>query len=134
MNRSEKQASWIQKRTNVCGGDACIRDTRHNVWGLVEWRRLGLSDAQILERHPDLTQADLDAAWEYFAQNPREIERALWLNGADQAVISGTPLAEVVAEGRRLGLTDAEIAGALGPLGDRVAWPASATSSKSSGA
>jgi uncharacterized protein (DUF433 family) len=72
--------SWIQKTPGVSGGDACIRNTRHNVWGLVEWKKLGLSDARILEHHPDLTQADLDAAWAYFEKNRAEIDEAIKLN------------------------------------------------------
>ena len=40
----------------VCGGEACIRNTRHTVSGLVEWRQLGLTDKQILERHPEFKQ------------------------------------------------------------------------------
>ncbi len=72
--------SWIQKTPEVCGGDARIRNTRHSVWGLVEWRTLGLSDAKILEHHPDLTQADLEAAWAYYARNREEIVRAIQEN------------------------------------------------------
>ena len=72
--------SWIQKTPDVCGGEACIRQTRHTVWGVVEWQKLGLSDPQILARHPDLKQTDLDAAWAYYRQNPDEIEHALKLN------------------------------------------------------
>jgi uncharacterized protein (DUF433 family) len=74
--------SWISKTLGVCGGDACIRTTRHTVYGLVEWKQLGLSDDRILEHHPDLTQADLEAAWEYVAGHPEEIELALWLDRA----------------------------------------------------
>jgi uncharacterized protein (DUF433 family) len=69
--------SWVEKNPGVCGGDACIRNTRHTVAGLVEWRRLGLSDTRILEHHPDLTQADLNAAWAYFDANREEIDRAI---------------------------------------------------------
>jgi uncharacterized protein (DUF433 family) len=69
--------SWIQKTPGVCGGDACVRRTRHSVWGLVEWKQLGLSDARILEHHPDLTQADLDTAWAYYEQNRAEIDAAI---------------------------------------------------------
>ena len=36
--------SWVQKTDNVCGGNACIRDTRITVWGLVLSRRLGTPD------------------------------------------------------------------------------------------
>lgn len=70
-------ASWISKTPGVCGGDACIRTTRHTVHGLVEWKQLGLTDQRILEHHPDLTQADIDAAWTYYAEHPTEIERAI---------------------------------------------------------
>ena len=70
-------ASWISKTPGVCGGDACIRKTRHTVWGLVEWRKLELSDAEILERHPDLTPADLEVAWKYDEQHREEIDQAI---------------------------------------------------------
>lgn len=69
--------SWIEKTPGVCGGDACVRDTRHTVHGLVASKRLGLGDDQILLRHPDLTRADLDTAWEYYDQHRQEIDRAL---------------------------------------------------------
>jgi uncharacterized protein (DUF433 family) len=44
---------------------------------LVAWRRLGLSDAQILEHHPDLTEADLMVAWSYYHQHAEEIDQAI---------------------------------------------------------
>jgi uncharacterized protein (DUF433 family) len=56
-------ASRIRKTPNVIGGDACIRTTRIAVWMLVEARRLGMSDQELLARYdPPLTQSDLDAA------------------------------------------------------------------------
>jgi uncharacterized protein (DUF433 family) len=69
--------SWVEKSPDVCGGDACIRKTRITVWGLVEWRNLGLSDAEIMQHLPDLTQADLDVAWEYYNQRREEIDEAM---------------------------------------------------------
>ena len=71
------RAVVIRKTPGIQGGDACVRDTRHAVSGLVQWRRLGLEDQQILERHPDLSQGDLEAAWSYYSQNPEEIDRAI---------------------------------------------------------
>jgi uncharacterized protein (DUF433 family) len=68
-------ASWIEKTPGVCGGEACTRRTRVTVWGLVERRNLGLSDAEILDRLPGVTQADLDVAWEYYEQHCQEIDR-----------------------------------------------------------
>ncbi len=67
----------IQKTPGVCGGEACIRDTRHTVAGLVQWRNEGLSDSQILHHLPSLDASDLAAAWEYYAQNQAEIDRAI---------------------------------------------------------
>ncbi len=70
-------ASWISKRPDRCGGDACVRDTRITVWGLEAYRRLGMSDAEILGAVLGLTPADLEVAWEYVAANPDEIGRSL---------------------------------------------------------
>jgi len=43
----------------------------------VEWKRQGITDERILEHHPDLTQADLDAAWAYYATHREEIDWAI---------------------------------------------------------
>jgi uncharacterized protein (DUF433 family) len=75
--------SWIQKTPDVCGGEACVRRTRHTVSGLVEWRQLGLSDARILSQHPDLSQADLDAAWAYWRDHPDAVAKAIRENQED---------------------------------------------------
>ena len=69
--------SWIQTSVGVCGGEPCVRTTRHTVAGLVEWKRQGITDARILEHHPDLTQEDLDAAWAYYATHRKEIDQAI---------------------------------------------------------
>ena len=67
----------VRHTPGVCGGVACIRNTRHTVAGLVEWRQLGLADPEILHRHLDLAQADLDSAWAYDRDHPAEIDRAI---------------------------------------------------------
>lgn len=72
--------SWVQKTPNVCGGDACIRNTRITVHGLVHYRQLGLSDERILAAIQGLTQDDLAAAWDYSACHGAEIEEAIRLN------------------------------------------------------
>lgn len=69
--------SWIQTSSGVCGGEPCVRNTRHTVAGLVEWKKQGLTDARILEHHPDLTPVDLEAAWEYYTNYRNEIDRAI---------------------------------------------------------
>jgi uncharacterized protein (DUF433 family) len=69
--------SWVSKQSNRQGGDACVRDTRIPVWVLVNYRRLGGSDAQLLRDYPSLTTADLESAWDYAAANAEEIDRAI---------------------------------------------------------
>jgi uncharacterized protein (DUF433 family) len=68
------EAGRITRRPHPDGIEACIRDTNVNVWGLVEWRRLGRSDADILRSIPGLTAEDLAAAWEYDENHRDEIE------------------------------------------------------------
>lgn len=75
-------ASWISRQPDRCGGDACIRETRITVWGLANYRRLGLPDNEILGTVQGLTSADLEAAWEYAASHPEEIDRAIRENEA----------------------------------------------------
>ena len=73
-------ASWISKQPDRCGGEACVRDTRITVWGLVSYRQLGMIDAAVLKAVQGLTPADLEAAWEYSAANVDEIDRAIRAN------------------------------------------------------
>jgi uncharacterized protein (DUF433 family) len=73
-------SSWVQKTPKVCGGDACIRNTRITVHGLVNYRHLGLSDQRLLEVIQGLTQDDLVAAWDYYGSHATEIEEAIRLN------------------------------------------------------
>ena len=70
--------SRIHKTRGACGGEPCVRTTRHTVTGLVQWQRQGLSDPQILQHHPDLSQADFDTAWDDYRRNVDEIDRAIW--------------------------------------------------------
>jgi uncharacterized protein (DUF433 family) len=72
-----KSKSWISKTDGVCGGDACIRETRVTVWGLVEYRRLGMTDSQLLESIDGLNREDLAEAWRYAKAHPSEIETAI---------------------------------------------------------
>ncbi len=67
----------IEKTPGVCGGDACIMNTRIPVWSLVNDRSLGMSDAEILKAFPDLSAADLVNAWTYADAHTVEIEQAI---------------------------------------------------------
>ena len=71
------RTSWIQKTPDIQGGDPCIRNTRITVHGLVEWRKLGLTDEEIIESIGGLTQTDVDEAWRYYESNREEIDDIL---------------------------------------------------------
>ena len=75
--------SGIQKTPGVCGGDACIRQTRIPVWVLVNAGRLGISETELLEDYPTLRAADLANAWAYAEAYPDEIETAIQENEED---------------------------------------------------
>jgi uncharacterized protein (DUF433 family) len=47
---------------------------------LENYRRLGLSEAQILENYPALHAADLVNAWIYVEENQEEIDQAIQAN------------------------------------------------------
>jgi len=70
----------ITKIPNICGGDACIRGHRIPVWVLYGYRKLGLSDAEVLRAYPSINLHDLEAAWEYAAAHTEEIERTIRQN------------------------------------------------------
>ncbi|KHD09118.2 hypothetical protein PN36_11775 [Candidatus Thiomargarita nelsonii] len=82
---AEKQSNpFIHKTTGICGGRACIAHTRLTVWNLVVWHQLGLSDQEILAKYPQLTQKDLEAAWNYSAHNRVEIDQDIENNLDEQ--------------------------------------------------
>jgi uncharacterized protein (DUF433 family) len=63
----------IERRADVQGGDACIVRTRVPVWGLVRYRQLGMSDAELLHNYPTLRAEDLANTWAYFDAHREEI-------------------------------------------------------------
>jgi uncharacterized protein (DUF433 family) len=69
--------SGIESTPEVCGGDPRIAGTRIPVWTLGQYRRLGMTEAQILDSYPGLRAADLVNAWGYVASHPDEIDRLI---------------------------------------------------------
>jgi uncharacterized protein (DUF433 family) len=65
----------IVKTDGVCGGRACLDNSRMPVWNLACYWRMGTSDAQIIDTFPWITQDDLDNARAYYEANRVEIER-----------------------------------------------------------
>jgi uncharacterized protein (DUF433 family) len=66
--------SGIESMADVCGGDPRIAGTRIPVWTLEHYRRLGLTEAQILVAFPTLRATDLVNAWSFVADHGDEID------------------------------------------------------------
>ncbi|MCL1473573.1 DUF433 domain-containing protein [Argonema antarcticum] len=70
----------IEKTPGVCGGDARITGTRIPIWSLIESRRLGITEAQLLDDYPHITAASLANAWAYADAHLDEIDEAIRKN------------------------------------------------------
>jgi uncharacterized protein (DUF433 family) len=90
MSRSEKAQvlQWvatdvgdafpgIDSNPSVCGGEPCILRTRIPVWLLVQARKLGTSESDLLRSYPTLTAQDLTNAWAYYRSHRDEIEQQI---------------------------------------------------------
>ncbi|MCX6049664.1 MAG: DUF433 domain-containing protein, partial [Chloroflexi bacterium] len=61
----------------VSGGEPCIVRTRIPIWVLVQARKLGSSEADILKSYPTLIAEDLTNAWAYYRAHKEEIEHQI---------------------------------------------------------
>jgi uncharacterized protein (DUF433 family) len=73
----------VERRPDVCGGEACIVRTRIPIWLLAQARAQGASEADLLRSYPTLRAEDLVNAWAYadhhaaeMAENIRNNEEA----------------------------------------------------------
>lgn len=67
----------IQHTPGVCGGKARIRNTRIPVWTIIEAKKSGATDIEILQHFESLTAEDLANALRYFEGHKGEIEQNL---------------------------------------------------------
>ncbi|MFZ5911179.1 MAG: DUF433 domain-containing protein [Chloroflexota bacterium] len=67
----------IESTPGVCGGEARIVRTRIPVWALVQFRKLGASEADLLLQYPTLRAEDLANAWAYYRAHKDEIENQI---------------------------------------------------------
>jgi uncharacterized protein (DUF433 family) len=72
----------IEKTPKVCGGSACVVNTRIPVWILVEARQLGITEAELLQDYPHISAGDLVNTWAYAEAFPEEIEAEIRENAA----------------------------------------------------
>ena len=70
----------INSRPDVCGGEPCLVRTRIPVWTLVQARRLGTSEADLLKAYPMLSTQDLAEAWTYYQSHRQEIDGQITAN------------------------------------------------------
>jgi uncharacterized protein (DUF433 family) len=65
----------IESVPGVCGGESCVVRTRIPVWLLEQARRLGSSEADLLQSYPTLRAQDLANAWSYVRSHRDEIDQ-----------------------------------------------------------
>jgi uncharacterized protein (DUF433 family) len=70
----------IDFSSSVCGGDPCIARTRIPVWLLERYRRLGVSERDLLDSYPSLRAEDLANAWAYARIHAAEIDSQIQAN------------------------------------------------------
>lgn len=68
-------ATHIEKKPGVCGGKACVADTRIRVQDIYVWHELrGQGPDEIVTAFPQLTLADVYAALTYYWDHTSEIQ------------------------------------------------------------
>ncbi|MFH1634333.1 MAG: DUF433 domain-containing protein [Chloroflexota bacterium] len=67
----------IESTPGICGGEPRIVRTRIPIWVLVQFRKLGASEADLLHNYPTLRAEDLINAWTYYHSHRHEIERQI---------------------------------------------------------
>jgi uncharacterized protein (DUF433 family) len=72
----------IESNPGVSGGEPCIVRTRIPVWVLVQARRLGSSEIDLLRAYPALRAEDLANAWAYYRSHPDAIAAQIAENEA----------------------------------------------------
>ena len=67
----------IESDPTICGGEPRIVRTRIPIWVLVQARRLGTTEADILKSYPSLRAEDIVSAWAYYRGHKEEIEQQI---------------------------------------------------------
>lgn len=70
----------IEARADINGGEACVVRTRIPVWLLVQMRRAGASEADLLRDYPSLRAEDLTNSWAFAQAHTAQIETDLQAN------------------------------------------------------
>jgi uncharacterized protein (DUF433 family) len=70
----------IESNLGVCGGEPCIIRTRIPVWVLIQARKLGTKESDLLAAYPVLHVEDLANAWAYYRSHKDEIDEQISVN------------------------------------------------------
>jgi uncharacterized protein (DUF433 family) len=70
----------IDSSPSVCGGDPCVVRTRIPVWLLERYRRLWVSERDLLDSYPSLRAEDLANGWAYARNHTAEIDAQIQAN------------------------------------------------------
>lgn len=65
----------IEKKKDVVGGRAKIKDTRIPVWAIIGYLQSGQSYEYLLENFPRITQEDIEACEQYYNEHSKEIDQ-----------------------------------------------------------
>ena len=64
----------ITHTPGVCGGRACIRDTRIPVWSILEAKKMGANDLELLQSFQGLNAEDITNAMRYYHGHKDEVD------------------------------------------------------------
>ena len=67
----------VEATPEICGGEPRIVRTRIPVWVLVQFKKLGASEVDLLRSYPTLRAEDLTNAWAYYRSHRDEIEQQI---------------------------------------------------------
>ena len=67
----------VESDPTVAGGEPCILRTRIPVWVLVQARKFGAGEAELLNNYPDLCAEDLVNAWGYYRMHKADIDQQI---------------------------------------------------------
>ena len=87
----------VQKLSpSVCGGDPCIVRTRIPVWLLERYRRLGVTERDLLDSYPTLRAEDLANVWAHARIHAAAIDDQLQANDYAPTAIVQQAVAQLV--------------------------------------
>lgn len=70
----------IEITEGICGGAARIAGTRVPVWLLEDYRKQGLTEAELLAAYPGLTAENLVHAWAYVREHRDDVAHEIAAN------------------------------------------------------